>query len=313
MKYILSLIFLLFVTTHTVAQQSFEIPHNYSNQFLNNPAATGVWEKLDISAFYSKTFTNVDKAPTILFGAVQYALPKQNAAFGVSINSETASLLSNTSVLGTFAYKLKGIANRNDFISLGIGLRVSSINFSGSDAIVSQLGEPNLGGDESGFGINFSAGAFYSSSSAEIEYRGSDDFIYQGGLSVSKIGQKTNFQNVNSFVDEYVINGFVSTIFAQHADFVVQSYAEAIYGSNSSLNVIGGVRTTLNNTVIIGGSLDANLALGIEFGFSLKSTNKSNVSSAIINFNIPFNDIAEYVNPGVGLSLRHLIDLSTGW
>ena len=44
---------------------------------------------------------------------------------------------------------------------------------------------------------------------------------------------------------------------------------------------------------------------------SFKSVD-DNISSAIINFNIPFNDISDYINPGVGIRLRHQIDLSNG-
>ena len=177
MKFIYQLIIILFAIDGATAQQSFEIPHNYNNQFLNNPAATGVWEKLDISAFYSNTFSNVENSPTIIVASAQYAAPKQNAAFGFNLNTEKAGLLHNTSISGSFAYKLRGLATKNDFLSLGLGIRANSLNFDGSNAIVSQLGEPNLGGSESGFGVNFSFGAFYTSSSIELGLRDSEDLI----------------------------------------------------------------------------------------------------------------------------------------
>lgn len=312
MKNIYLVIILTFSASAIFAQQSFEIPHNYDNQFINNPAATGIWERLDLSTFYSKTFTNVENAPTIIFGTAQYAVPNQNAAFGLNVFSEKAGLLRNTGVNGTFAYKLRAIANRKDFLSLGIGMRVSSIRFAGSEAIVSQVGEPNLGGDDTGFGINFQAGVFYSSSSEKIGYRGSDDVIFQGGVSISQVGRKTNFGTVYDFQEEYIMNGFISTIFAQNSEFILQSYLESTYGSSGGLNLVGGGRATLNEAIIIGASLDSHLALGLEFGFNFKSVN-DNISTAIVNFNLPFNDISNYVNPGVGIMLKHQVDLSTGW
>ena len=136
--------------------------------------------------------------------------------------------------------------------------------------------------------------------------------IIQGGLSLSKIGQTINFSNIYSFEDEYVANGFLSAILAKHKDFVFQSYLESIYTIQGRFNLIAGGRFTLSEKVIVGATIDYDLSLGIEFGYNFKSVS-GNITSAVINFGVPFNEISTYVNPGIGLSLRHQIAASQGF
>ncbi len=292
-------------------QQSIEIPHNYNNQFLRNPAATGLWEDLEVSAFYTKAFTNIDNAPTTFFGAVQYPVPGQNAAFGVSLISEKASLLSTISLAGTFAYKLRGLLSNDDFLSMGIGMNLNYLGFDGSKAIVVDGNEPNLVGSESGFGINFQMGVLYSSSD-NINKRGSDDFIYQIGTGLARVSRSVNIRSRYSFQEQTHLNGLLSIIYSTDASLIIRSYLEALYETSGQLNLTLGGRASLGESVILGGSFDSHLALGIEIGYRLK-TFGDGYSTVVANFNIPFGQVSDFVNPGLGLSFHHSFDLNGGW
>ncbi|MEE9437611.1 MAG: PorP/SprF family type IX secretion system membrane protein [Saprospiraceae bacterium] len=311
MKNIISTLIIIFVfASSTNAQQSIKLPHNFDNQFLRNPAATGLWNSLEVSGFYTKAFSNVDNAPTTLMGAVQYPISKQSGSFGVSIISEKASLLSNTSITGTYAYKLRGLFGNSDFLSLGMGTNLTYLGFNGTEAIVSDVDEPNLGGVESGFGINFQAGIFYSSSD-NVGLRNSDDLIIQAGVGTSRINRAINIKSVYSYNEVMLINGYLGMIFSQDASLVINSYLESVYESSGQLNLTIGGRSTFSEAFIIGASFDSQLAMGIELGYKLKAFSDG-LSSVIININVPFNDVSEYINPGVGISYHHKFDI-VGW
>ena len=311
MKKILYILFGLCLSSQIFAQQTFELPHNYNNQFLRNPAATGLWNAMEISAFYSKSFTNVDRAPTVFFGALQYPIAGQNAAFGVSFMNEKASLLSQSGLTGTFAYKLRGLAGKDDYLSLGIGTNLSFVRFNGLEAIVSNENDPNLGGTESGFGINFQAGFLYSSSD-NIGERGSDDLIFQIGAGAARLKRSVNIRSIYTYRDEMQLNAFGSLIFSQSDDLVLRSYVEALYETNGNLNLTLGGRATFAQSFIAGVAIDNQVSLGIEVGYKLKAFGDG-LSSVIVNFNVPFGEINNFANPGVGISYHHAFDLSGSW
>lgn len=311
MKKLIYIIFVLSLVPSIYAQQTFELPHNYNDQFLRNPAATGLWNAMEVSAFYSKSFTNIERAPTVFFGALQYPLPGQNAAFGVAFTNESASLLSHSGLSGTFAYKLRGLAKKDDYLSLGIGTHLDFVRFNGLEAIVSNENDPNLGGSESGFGINFQAGFLYSSSD-NIGQRNSDDLIFQVGAGASRLKRSVNIRSIYTFKDEMQLNAFGALILAQSNAMVIQSYLEALYETNGEFNLTLGGRATFAESFIAGISVDNQVAIGVELGFKMKAFGDGR-SSVIVNFSVPFSEINNYANPGVGISYRHTFDLSGSW
>lgn len=292
-------------------QQSIEIPHNYNNQFLRNPAATGIWDELEVSAFYTKAFSNVDNAPTTFFGAMQYPVAGQNGAFGLSLISEKASLLSSTSLAATYAYKLRGLLNKDDFLSMGLGMNLNYFGFDGTRAIVVDGNEPNLGGQENGFGINFQAGVLYSTSN-NINKRGGDDFIYQIGIGMARLDRSVNIRSLYTLQEQTQLNGFASVIYSADASLKIQSYIETLYETSGQLNMTLGGRATLAESIIIGASFDSHLALGVEIGYRMKAFGDV-YSSVVANFNVPFGQVNDFVNPGIGLSYHHAFDLNGGW
>jgi len=290
------------------AQQGFQISHNYNNQFVQNPAATAIWDKTEISAYYSRAFNNVPNAPTDMFAGIQYAIPGQNAAVGASIISQSAGLTTLNNLSGSFSYKLKKLANRDDYLSFGLGLKINQLKIRGTEAIVIDNEDPNYGGIESGIGINFQGGVFYSSSN-KIGGRNSADYIFQFGAGVNSIDRVNNLNSIYTYDEDLQINAFASMIMAGNLDMIVRGYVESILLNKDQLNLTLGLRSTFSESFIAGASFDKFKNLGLELGY-IFSASSTGTTNATVQFGIPFNETRTFVQPGVGVSFLHTLENS---
>lgn len=299
-----------FVALTISAQQSSILPHNYSDQFVYNPAATSLWGGTDVSGYYNQAFSNVSNAPTVLFAGMQYGLPGQSAAVGGYLLSESASLLSQNTLAGTFSYKLRGIGD--GYLSLGMGATLSMYNFNGNDALVIDQADPNLGGQESGMGINFQSGLVYSSAEQQSG-RNAAPVIWQAGIGAARLNKGINIRQLYEYEQEMLLSAFASTIVDTGSDIVIKGYVQAQYEALRDMYVVAGGRTLISDSFLAGASVDTELNVGLQFGVLLKPRGGNSTSTLAANFNLPFGPVATIANPGVGITFQHQIDEASGW
>jgi len=309
MKYLI-LQTILIIAASITAQQSIDLPHNYDNQFINNAGATALHGGTEVSGYYNRSFNNVDNAPTTFMAGLQYELPEQSASIGGYLISEKASLLSQNTIAGTFAYKLRGIGE--GYISMGIGMNLSMYSFDGNDALVIHQADPNLGNNESGMGINFQAGAVYSTAE-KVGGRNGSPIMVQLGVGAARLNRGINIKSLYQYNEEMLITGFASLLYSQGKELVFRAFVESQYEAFSQLNLNLGGRAVINETFLAGASIDNDLNLGVQLGIMLATAGSDAMSTLAFNFNLPMGDIVSYTNPGIGITLHHQIETASGW
>lgn len=133
----------------------------YNNQYLINPALAGTGHGLKLNAAYRKLWSGIPGAPVTQNVTADYGFGK--VGVGLNVNNESAGLLRQTRVVGSYAYHLQLDSGRNHLsfgVSLGMmGQRVENSDISGNPNDIS-VGEYNgqrtyLDGD---FGAAFVSG-----------------------------------------------------------------------------------------------------------------------------------------------------------
>jgi type IX secretion system PorP/SprF family membrane protein len=106
----------------------------YSNEYLINPAYAGKQEGLKLNAAYRKLWSGIPGAPLTQNITADYGFKK--VGIGLNVNNESAGLLRQTRVVGSYAYHLPIDSGRKQLhfgISLGMASqRVESSDISGN-------------------------------------------------------------------------------------------------------------------------------------------------------------------------------------
>ncbi len=104
-KPILFLSVVLLVTNTANAQlNKFEAMY-FQNQYLGNPAMAGLNKGLNVNIGYQGQWDDVPGRPVLMYATAEYN-PDDRLAYGLNFNSDKAGLITNTRILGTFAYHL---------------------------------------------------------------------------------------------------------------------------------------------------------------------------------------------------------------
>ena len=104
-KPILFLSVVLLVTNTANAQlNKFEAMY-FQNQYLGNPAMAGLNKGLNVNIGYQGQWDDVPGKPVLMYATAEYN-PDNRLAYGLNFNSDKAGLITNTRILGTFAYHL---------------------------------------------------------------------------------------------------------------------------------------------------------------------------------------------------------------
>lgn len=102
----LSLIVVLFSGTSLVAQDPVVFSQYLQNPFQFNPAFAASNGHMEANVFFRQQWVGVENAPTT--GALNFQAPVgRNVSLGFSAMSSKAILLNNSSVMGTFAYRVR--------------------------------------------------------------------------------------------------------------------------------------------------------------------------------------------------------------
>lgn len=155
---ILFLSIVLLVTNKANAQlNKFEAMY-YQNQYLGNPAMAGLNKGLNVNIGYQRQWDDVPGNPVMMYATGEYN-PNSRAAYGLNFSSDRAGLITNSRILGTFAYHLPidGDDRKVNFgLSFGarfLSLDRSKINGNIDDPSIQNFNEGGaLDGD---FGISY--------------------------------------------------------------------------------------------------------------------------------------------------------------
>lgn len=153
---LLSIVLLVTNTAHAQLNR-FEAMY-YQNQYLGNPAMAGLNKGLNVNIGYQRQWDQVPGNPVLLYATAEYN-PESRMAYGVNFNSDRAGLITNSRILGTFAYHLPvdGEDGKVNF-GLSIGARFLSLDKSKINGDITDPSIQNF--DEGGaldgdFGISY--------------------------------------------------------------------------------------------------------------------------------------------------------------
>ncbi|RKR04804.1 type IX secretion system PorP/SprF family membrane protein [Flavobacterium sp. 90] len=157
-RQILFLGIVLLVTNTASAQLNrFEAMY-YQNQYLGNPAMAGLNKGLNVNIGYQGQWDDVPGKPVLMYATAEYN-PDNRLAYGLNFSSDKAGLITNTRILGTFAYHLPlDEDDRKLNFGLSFGARFLSLD---NSAITGNIDDPsiqnfNQGGALDGdFGISY--------------------------------------------------------------------------------------------------------------------------------------------------------------
>jgi type IX secretion system PorP/SprF family membrane protein len=150
-------LFLLLTNTAHAQLNKFEAMY-YQNQYLGNPAMAAVSRGLSANIGYQRQWDEVPGNPVMMYGTVEYN-PEDRLAYGLNFYSDRAGLITNTRILGTFAYHLPLDADgRKLNFGLSLGARFLALDRS---KISGDIADPSIQNfDEGGaldgdFGISY--------------------------------------------------------------------------------------------------------------------------------------------------------------
>lgn len=291
-----------------VGQQNDDLKFNFENQFINNPAAISSFNELRISSYYLRQFSQVKNAPTDIFISFQSPIPYQRAMVGAALITESAGLIRNTRINVAGAYKIPRLLNNRDYLSTGLSFTMNQLGVNVDKIKLTQAGDPlsNLGSSKA-IGFNVGVGAFYSSAT-EIDFR-RGRIEYQIGLSSTKsIPQSINFSSF-SIKESLLFNGF-GALFIPVQGVLINPYAEVQMENKFLTNVNVGLRSVLNSSFILGISLDNDIAIGFQAGYKIQDVLYGGSLQILAQSVIPTGTIDKYINPGYGLSVHYIFDMT---
>ncbi len=148
------------------AQLDVQISQYWAIPTYYNPAASGLGEKINVTALSRLQWIGVDNAPSTFFVTADMPVEffGKNHGVGVVVNNDKAGLFSNTSLGLQYAYKLKLWEGE---LSLGLRLGIISQSFDGSKVDIPETPDHNPSDEEipqtnvSGMGVDAGFGAFY--------------------------------------------------------------------------------------------------------------------------------------------------------
>jgi len=147
----------LFSHTANAQLNKFEAMY-FQNQYLGNPAMAGLNKGLSANIGYQRPWDQVPGNPVMMYATGEYN-PNSRAAYGLNFSSDRAGLITNTRILGTFAYHLPlDDADRKLNFGLSLGARFLSLDKS---KITGDINDPSIQNfDEGGaldgdFGISY--------------------------------------------------------------------------------------------------------------------------------------------------------------
>jgi type IX secretion system PorP/SprF family membrane protein len=259
MRPFLFLIVVLFITNLSNAQlNKFEAMY-YQNQYIGNPAMAGLNKGINVNVGYQRQWDNVPGNPVLMYATAEYN-PESRAAYGLNFNSDRAGLITNTRILGTFAYHLPidGDDRKLNF-GLSFGARFLSLDKS---KINGDINDPSIqyfndgGAFDGDFGIAYTTplltiqaavpnlnNTFFENDNGERKYV--DSQVFYGAVSYKLfLSSRINNFNIEPLVAYRGIKGY-KDIVDSGVRFNMPEYkinVSAMYHSNEVISGAFGLQ-----------------------------------------------------------------------
>lgn len=157
-KKMLFLSIILLVTNAANAQLNrFEAMY-FQNQYIGNPAMAGINKGVNLNIGYQGQWNDVPGSPALMYVTLEYN-PESRVAYGLNFNNDKAGLITNTRVLGTFAYHLPldGEDRKLNF-GLSLGTRILSLD---NSKVTGDIDDPSLQNFNQGAALDGDFGISY--------------------------------------------------------------------------------------------------------------------------------------------------------
>jgi type IX secretion system PorP/SprF family membrane protein len=263
----------------------------YQNPYLYNPATAGLNSGLNINAIYRQQWSGFAGTPktSIITAELQ---PTDRVGVGININDETAGLIRQTRIMGTYAYHLP-VGENNSKLNFGLSLGIddsrvnyNDINGDASDAEVAQYNQlkPYVDGD---FGMAYTDNAWYVGAAVpnlkSVFFKTSDsrfdaDRLLFAGVASYKIGIESGTRDfvLQPLAGYRIVKGYDNIIDAG-MNLTMNNYGlymQAIYHSSQSLGLGFGIDQT-NYALNLGYNLETGQLRnytqgGFELGIKIK-------------------------------------------
>lgn len=206
MRKLIHILILLLLVGGVKAQDQAQYNHYISNQGILNPAYNGTRDVISGLIVHRSQWLGMADAPMNQAINVHGPIEDTNLGVGVVLENDHLGFSNNFNFMAAGSYKLK--MGRNEFLSLGLQLGITSSVYDGTKAITDTYGDPMFLRKESILGFNFGIGAYYYTDN------------YFGGFSIPRFFRPSfdeaqenggTFKNTVSFEDlhSYWYGGYI--------------------------------------------------------------------------------------------------------
>lgn len=134
---------LLLTTGSALAQQMPLSSQYYNNQFITNPALTGIKEDVNAFLTHRSQWTGVAGAPQTSYLTVDGPIQAKNIGLGLNLNSDVTDIMSRMGAFVNYSYRLKlNDDDNNLFFGVAVGVINNRIDF--SKVVVRDAQDPYL-------------------------------------------------------------------------------------------------------------------------------------------------------------------------
>ena len=125
-----------------VAQQIPFSSQYYTDQFVINPAATGITENINAFLTHRSQWTGLKGAPQTSYFTLDGPAPTKNVGLGLKVYSDVTDMISRAGAFANYSYKLKIKEDHDLYFGLALGILDTKIDF--SKAVISDTDDPLL-------------------------------------------------------------------------------------------------------------------------------------------------------------------------
>ncbi len=153
--------FMLFLVPVSLsAQEQYQFNHFIANQSLLNPAYTGTRDQISGLLIHRNQWLGFEGAPMNQAFGVHGPIQDSNLGIGISLINDKIGFSNTFDALGAVSYKLQ-LDQNETFLSFGLQMGVTSFSYDGTDAVLSDFGDPVFAGKESMTALNFGFGTYF--------------------------------------------------------------------------------------------------------------------------------------------------------
>nr|WP_319398090.1 type IX secretion system membrane protein PorP/SprF [uncultured Carboxylicivirga sp.] len=160
MKYLVSIILILFMVGVAKAQDQAQYNHYIGNQGILNPAYNGTRDVISGLVVHRNQWLGMKGAPMNQALNIHGPIDDTNLGVGAVLTNDHLGFTNTFEFMGAASYKVK-LDRKGKFLSFGLQLGVTSHVYDGTQAITGDFGDPVFQRKESKLGFNAGVGAYF--------------------------------------------------------------------------------------------------------------------------------------------------------